>query len=197
MGKLTTGPVDQIGDLLQHSASLLRTDTDRSLWNPLVESLLYGVSDRLEELGRLELVSRSLDAVALWLDALPPKESAEPSWLHHHCVLTVDRGDLLQAQGDLSGALAAYRESLALSRRLAEADPSNAVWQRDLSVSLTKLAQFFERIGDRAAAHDHAVESLAIDERLSALDPSNAVWQKDVAITRTLVARLGDSALRK
>ena len=43
------------------------------------------------------------------------------------------------AQGDLAGALAAYEESLAIRRDLAAADPGNAGWQRDLSVSLNKL----------------------------------------------------------
>ena len=45
----------------------------------------------------------------------------------------------LRDQGDLAGALAAYREPLQVSRRLAEAHPSNAGWQRDLSVSHNKV----------------------------------------------------------
>ena len=47
-------------------------------------------------------------------------------------------GDVLRDQGDLAGALEAYRESLAVRRRLAAADPSNAGWQRDLTVSHDK-----------------------------------------------------------
>ena len=42
------------------------------------------------------------------------------------------------AQGQLDDALAAYRASLAIRERLAAADPSNAGWQRDLSVSHNK-----------------------------------------------------------
>jgi hypothetical protein len=60
-----------------------------------------------------------------------------------------------------------------VSRRLAEADPSNAGWQRDLSFSLTRLAEFHEQRHDRTAALPYAEESLRIDERLAALDPSN------------------------
>ena len=41
--------------------------------------------------------------------------------------------------GDLDGALADFEQSLAIAERLADADPSNAGWQRDLSVSLNKL----------------------------------------------------------
>ena len=77
-----------------------------------------------------------------------------------------------------------------MSRRLAEADPSNAGWQRDLSFSLTTMAEFHERQGDRAEALRLAEESLTIDERLASLDRSNVTWQRDVAISRVLVIRL-------
>src|SRR6266496_1761084 len=99
--------------------------------------------------------------------------------------LSHDRiGDVLREQGDLAGAQAAYGKSLEVSRRLAEADPSNAVWQRDLSVSLTRMAEVHERQGDRTQALRLAEESLEIDKRLAALDRSNAVWQKDAAVSR-------------
>ena len=50
-------------------------------------------------------------------------------------------GDVLMAQGDLPGALKSYRDDLAIAERLAKADPGNAGWQRDLSVS-------YEEVGD-------------------------------------------------
>ena len=43
---------------------------------------------------------------------------------------------MLVDQGNLPEALKAYRDSLAIAERLAQADPGNAGWQRDLSVSL-------------------------------------------------------------
>ena len=45
-------------------------------------------------------------------------------------------GDVLVAQGNLPAALKSYRDDLAIAERLAKADPGNAGWQRDLSVSL-------------------------------------------------------------
>ena len=56
------------------------------------------------------------------------------------------------AQGDLSAALSAYRASLAIRERLAAADPGNAGWQRDLSVSHGKLGDVLRAGGpDRGA----------------------------------------------
>ena len=97
---------------------------------------------------------------------------------------------MLRDQGDLAGALTAYRESLAVRKHLAEADPSNADWQRDLSCDLTKLADILEQQGDIENSLPLALESLSIDERLSALDPTNVTWRQDLSISRDLIARL-------
>ena len=48
--------------------------------------------------------------------------------------------NVLRDQGDLTGALEAYRASLAIRQRLAAQDPANAGWQRDLSISQEKVA---------------------------------------------------------
>src|SRR5262249_54109938 len=44
-------------------------------------------------------------------------------------------GNVLQTKGRLDDALAAFREDLAISQRLAATDPSYAGWQRDLAVA--------------------------------------------------------------
>ena len=97
---------------------------------------------------------------------------------------------MLQAQGNLAGAQAAFQRSLEIRRRLADTDPSNAGWQRDLSFSFTNIAQLHEQTGNRNEALRLAQESLEIDERLAALDPINATWRRDVEISRALVPRL-------
>ena len=174
---------------LEHLAALLRADDDQGLWDPLAISALYDLQDRLTDLGRLTLVKLALAAVAGWMERFPAEKADEPDWLRERSALTGRQGDVLMDQGDLAGALAAYRESLEVWRRLAESDPSNAVWQRGLSYSLTRMAQLHERQGDRDEALRFALESLGIDERLAALDCSSATWQRDVAISRALVAR--------
>jgi len=55
-------------------------------------------------------------------------------------------------RGDLAGAEEAFGQSLDISRRLTAADPHNAGWQRDLSVSYHKLATLHDRAGDADAA---------------------------------------------
>jgi tetratricopeptide (TPR) repeat protein len=49
------------------------------------------------------------------------------------------RGDVLVAQGDGPGALAAYQAGLAIAEGLAKRDPANTQWQVDVAVSCAKL----------------------------------------------------------
>ncbi len=98
-------------------------------------------------------------------------------------------GDILAAQGEGAGALQSYRESLAIRERLAAQDPSNAGWQRDLSVSYNKVGDILAAQGEGAGALQSYRESLAIRERLAAQDPSNAGWQADVVVSCWKVAQ--------
>ena len=75
-----------------------------------------------------------------------------------------------QAQGDLAAALTSYQASLAIRERLAKADPGNAGWQRDLSVSQNKIGDVQQAQGDLAAALTSYQASLAISERLAKAD---------------------------
>ena len=57
---------------------------------------------------------------------------------------------MLKDQGNLPEALKAYRDSLAISERLAKADPGNAGWQRDLSVAYEKVGDVLKAPGKPA-----------------------------------------------
>ena len=56
--------------------------------------------------------------------------------------------NVLVDQGNLPEALKAYRDSLAIAERLAQADPGNAGWQRDLWVSYNKVGEILMAQGD-------------------------------------------------
>jgi hypothetical protein len=89
-------------------------------------------------------------------------------------------GDILVAQGDLGGALTSYRDSLAIAERLAQSDPDNAGWQRDLSVSHAKLALCLKD-ADPSGAIESLENGHAIMMRLLMLSPDNAIWRRDAA----------------
>ena len=86
------------------------------------------------ETSRLEQQAR--DALALAKVVNRPSAQARANAL---------LGDVLEAQGKLTDAQTAFGEYLAISRRLAERDPTNTGWQRDLAVALSRGAACWRR----------------------------------------------------
>ncbi|MDZ4799362.1 MAG: tetratricopeptide repeat protein, partial [Bryobacteraceae bacterium] len=175
---------------LEHVAALLRADDDQSLWEPLSNAGLYDFAERFNDLGRLGPTRLVLDAVAGWFERFPPEKANQPHWLRERSVLSDKLGNVLRDQGDLAGALVAYRESLQVSQRLAQADPSNADWQRDLSVSHNNVGNVLRDQGDLAAALVAYREMLQVSQRLAQADPSNAVWQRDLSVSQERVGNV-------
>jgi tetratricopeptide (TPR) repeat protein len=93
-----------------------------------------------------------------------------------------DISEVLRAQGDLAGALAAAQQLKERMERLATQDPGNASWQRDLSFSYAMIGDVQSAQGDLAGALKSYRESLGIREKLAKQDPSNALWQSDLAL---------------
>jgi site-specific recombinase XerD len=81
-------------------------------------------------------------------------------------------GDVLQAQGRLEAAQKAYGESLAISRRLVEQDPSNADWQRELC----SFQRSFRKREAPTATHLQACQS-ALNRFMTMLGCRKSSWQ--------------------
>jgi predicted negative regulator of RcsB-dependent stress response len=89
-------------------------------------------------------------------------------------------GDVESAQGDLVAARAAYASGLSIMQRLAQSDPGNAQWQRDLSVSHNNIGDVARAQGDLVAARAAYASGLSIMQRLAQSDPSNQQWKADL-----------------
>jgi hypothetical protein len=92
-------------------------------------------------------------------------------------------GEVLVAQGDGPGALAAYQAGLTIAEDLAKRDPANTEWQRDLSISNNKIGDVLVAQGDGAGALAAYQAGLTIAEDLAKHDPANTQWQVDVAVS--------------
>ena len=73
--------------------------------------------------------------------------------------------------------------------KLAAADPGNAGWQRDLSISWNKLGDVRQAQGELSGALQAFAEGMKIAAKLAAADPGNAGWQRDLSVSWD---RLGD-----
>ena len=123
-------------------------------------------------------MSRSLDACVARRD----------SW--GEMAARIGLGNVLVAQGDGPGALATYRESLALGEALAARDPANPLWQRDLSVSHQKIGDVLVAQEDGPGALAAYRKSLAISEALAARDPANTQWQRDLSVSHNKIGNV-------
>ena len=98
-------------------------------------------------------------------------------------------GDALQTSGNLAAAFTDYQASFEIRDRLAKADPGNAGWQRDLSVSQDNVGDVLVEQGNLPAALTSYQTSLGIRERLAKADPGNAGWQRDLSVSHN---KIGD-----
>jgi len=94
----------------------------------------------------------------------------------------IEVGNVLVAQGNLTGALASYRDSLAIMERLTKADPGSTDWQRDLSISYEKVGDVLVTQGSLFEAIVSYMRSGTILERLVQSDPGNTLWQLDLSV---------------
>ena len=98
-----------------------------------------------------------------------PKDGAE-AW---HTLWTLNKiGDLRVQRGSLELAKQAYEGGRVIVDRLAKADPGNASWQRDLSVSHNRIGDVLRAQGNLPRRWRAYRASLAIDERLPRPTPA-------------------------
>src|ERR1700736_4303706 len=98
-------------------------------------------------------------------------------------------------QGKLADALKSYRARQVIILRLANSDPGNAEWQRDLAVSFGKLGLVHKQSGDKAKALDALRQGQTIMAHMTKLSPDNATWKQDLAWFDGLIAELAPSRL--
>ena len=97
---------------------------------------------------------------------------------------------MLEAQGQLAAAQAAFDEALVISRRLAEQDPRNAGWQRDLAVACNRSARIAIAAGRNDIGLSLYEESLGIFATLVERAPGFAAWAEEMNVVKAELAAL-------
>ncbi len=120
---------------------------------------------------------------------LARKEGIENPYFIHWSYFLL--GDVEAGLGNRSTALDHYERGQALVQALAARDPSNAEWQRDLSVSYDRVGDISAACGDRDGALIAYKDGLDIRKALAARDPSNVVWRTDLAVSAWKLALAG------
>jgi class 3 adenylate cyclase/tRNA A-37 threonylcarbamoyl transferase component Bud32/tetratricopeptide (TPR) repeat protein len=179
---------------LAAEASEKKANAARDQADGLIDFMLYDLRDKLEPIGRLDLLDDVAKKAKEYLDRLP-KVLVMASRLEQQTGMLANLGDVRVAQGKLQEALDAYRQSLDIRRILAEQDKSNAGWQRDLAVSYDDVGGVLVAQGQLRKALNAYQQSLNIRRILAEQDKSNAVWQRDLIVSLykvgTIAAKIG------
>jgi hypothetical protein len=177
--------------------SLLRANPDSAQAARDVSVSLDRLGDFLASRGlpgdadtALAHYQRSLDVCESLLLANP--DSAQAA---RDVSVSLERlGDFLARRGipgDADTALAHYERSLDVRESLLQANPNSAQAARDVSVSLSKLADFLARRGlpgDADNALAHYQRSLDVDESLLRANPNSAQAARDVSVSLNRLA---------
>jgi tetratricopeptide (TPR) repeat protein len=107
----------------------------------IMNHLLDQLRDRLEPLGRLDIVEDAQRKLEIYYEKFGFSQQ-DPEGLNRWATLLQDQGDRLLAQGDMNGAQVKYGRSLEISRKLVKQDPENSAWEAALSVRYEKVGDF-------------------------------------------------------
>ena len=98
-------------------------------------------------------------------------------------------GEVLQAQHDLTGALAEFRAESEVRSQLAQKYPDNADWQQELLNVHNKIGRFLKDQDDFAGAVQEFQTELTLAADLAAKDPAKDGWQREVGNGHSWVRR--------
>ena len=175
------GGFGYLADQRQQAANYHRGEAEK-----LIDFMLFDLRSKLQPLGRLDLLDRVVKQAE---DYFKGRENAsikpDDYGLHQRVGAATSRGNNLSEQGDLRGALAAYRQAMEISQILTAKDPGNADWQRDLSISHEKFGNVLTRQSDLLGALGAYRQALAINLALAAKNPGNNEWQRDLAVSHS------------
>ena len=146
----------------------------------LISFMLGDLRDRLEPVGRLDVLESVGDEALAYFESLSAEELTDDELFRRSKALR-QIGDVRIAQGDLPAATQAFEESLNLALGLVERDPDNDEWQLGLGESRFWAGFSLWRRGDLDGALVHFQPYLRITGALAVKDPGNLDWQAELA----------------
>ncbi len=166
-----------------------RADARRRQAESLIGFMLEDLRDKLEAVGKLELLD-DVGARALRYFAAVPEEELSDAELARRSLALYQIAEVHMRRGDLAGARQPLAQSLALARRLSAAHPDDPQRLFGLGQSEFWMGYALWEGGDLEGAGRHLQSYLEIAQRLVAIDPSKADWQRELAYANSNLGSL-------
>jgi eukaryotic-like serine/threonine-protein kinase len=160
------------------TASIARQDAvrNRDSAEDLIGFMLGDFRQHLEPVGRLEVLKIVGDKAMVYFSSLNERDITNESLLRRAEALR-QIGDVRLSLGEFEPALAAFQESLNLSRDLSNRSPNNQDWLFALGNAWFWVGYTHWQTGELGAAVAPMTEYFRIAERLVELDAGNREWQ--------------------
>jgi len=154
----------------------------------LLGDLLYDLHDKLEPLGRLDVLRDVYPRINSYLEKIPDLQTAGVEI--QRAGIYLNQGDFWRAQNNLDNAWQSYQLGLKLAEQAVKQTPDNAEWQRVLALGHDRTGEVLQARGDLDGALGAYRASLQIREKLIQQDAANADWQRDLAFAYNRIGEL-------
>jgi non-specific serine/threonine protein kinase/serine/threonine-protein kinase len=159
----------------QRAKAELRFNEVRKLANTFLFELNDAIKDLPGSTPARELLVKS---AVEYLDSLARESSDDPSLQRELAIAYRKIGDLqgnpyFPNLGDMEGALASYKKSVAVSEELVKADSSSTQYRHELALGLEGMGDLMWASGDSAEAIDYYRRAAEYESSVVAADPSN------------------------
>jgi uncharacterized caspase-like protein len=172
-----------IGDL--ERALVLYDEADDSAFPPEHAdrrlTALAELGDLYTTVGDIAAAARAFETLRLHMEKRAEGARSDPSIRRDLAIAYSKIGDSKVAQGDLPGALKAFRAGLAILEKVAAAAP-NPKWLTDLAVAHDDIGDVLLTQGDLSGAIAAFKASLEVKQDLASAAPDDAKRQRDLTV---------------
>lgn len=181
--------------VLTWRAELARRDADfqRDQAEDLIEFMLTDLRDRLEPVGRLDVLE-AVGSRALGYYARQRIETLDAESLSRRATALMLLGNIDQRRGDLEAAEASFAAALATTAEQLRRDPANAQRIFDHAQAVFYVGDVAGDRGDLAIAEARMREYYDLALRLAAIDPEKPEWRLEVAYATSNLGALKQRA---
>lgn len=155
-------------------------DMHRDQADSLVGFMLGDLRERLEPIGRLDVLDSVSDKIMTYFASLAGDDITDET-LARHAVSLRQIGEVRVQQGKLAAAMEAFQQSLSMSEGPVEREPDNTAWQYELAQTYFQIGDLHWSKGELEEATGQFENYLAVARHNAERDPTNSTWQNETA----------------
>lgn len=178
--------VTSLTSLYKAYQSAVREQTARNDAEDLVKFMLFDLHEKLETVGRTDILLSTTQGVEAYFNNHPPAVD-DPKAIHRYCIMRFQMGGVLLEMGKRDAALQYYAESQDLIRESLKANPENTVLNNILAISLDNLGDVYRLAGEWEKALQYYRDSLELRRKFVEMNPENLEWLHDLSASMQFV----------